>query len=148
MDNKQFTRWLLAVSTQVNRALKVMPPMVWERNVSMLLAQCGGDGILQVANTLGIVDVEKFRLMVEQYPDLDRQLAAEDTQSAIRSWVSTSKFAPRLKTLRLMAAWLAPPDERAGDSRLEWQIEDMPDDDGIYRTLLRGGQNEEGICNN
>lgn len=148
MDNEQFTGWILAVFTQVNRALKIMPPMAWERDIGSLLAQCGGDKILQMANSLGMVDTEKIQLVVEQYPDLGNQLATEGAQQAILSWASASNFAPRLKTLRLMAAWLAPLNEKSSDNQVEWQIEDMPDDGGIYRTLLREGQDGKGICNN
>ena len=80
MDNEQFTGWLLAVSSQINQALNLMPSVAWERNINMLLAQCGGDKILQMANTLGMVDTEKIQLVVEQYPDLGNQLAIEDAQ--------------------------------------------------------------------
>jgi hypothetical protein len=128
--------------------LKLMPPMAWERDMNMLLAQYGGDKILQMASTLGTVDTEKIKFMVEQYPDLGNQLASEDAQQAIQNWVSTSKLAPRLNTLRLMAAWVTPPAEKTSNSQLEWQIEDMPDNGGIYRTILRGEQNEKGVCNN
>ena len=114
----------------------------------MFLAQCGGERLLQVANTLGVPETEQIQLVVEQYPDLGNQLASGEAQESIRSWVSTSQFAPKLKTLRLMAAWLAPPDEKTGDSQLEWQIERIPDNGAIYRTLLRGGTDEKGICNN
>jgi hypothetical protein len=138
MDNEQFSKWFLAVSIQLNRVLKLMPQMAWERDLNMLLAQYGGDKILQIASTLGPVDTEKIKLMVEQYPDLGNQLASEDAQQAIQNWVSASKLAPRLNTLRLMAAWVTPPAEKTGNSQLEWQIEDMPDDGGIYRTMLRG----------
>jgi len=147
MDNEQFAGWLKAVSVQVNRALKLMPPMAWERDINMLLAQYGGEKLIQVASALGTVDAEKIKLMVEQYPDLGSQLAQEDAQQAMRSWVSTSRFAPIVKTLRLIAAWLASPNEKASDSQLEWQIEDMPSNGGIYRTILRGGQDEKGIRN-
>lgn len=148
MDSKQFIGWFLAVSSQVNRALNLMPSMAWERDINMLLAQYGGDKLLQVASTLGIVDTEKIKLMAEQYPDLGNQLAHEDAQQAVRNWVSTSGFAPRLKRLRLMAAWATPPHEKTSDSQLEWQIEDMPNNGKIYRTILRGGQDEEDICGN
>ena len=148
MDNEQFTKWLLVVSTEVNRTLKLMPPMAWERGINMLLTQYGGDKLLQVASTLGIVDTEKIKLMAEQYPGLGTQLPHEDARQAVRNWVSTSKFASRLKTLRLIAAWLPSSDEKPSDSQLEWQIDDTPNNGKIYHTLLRGGQNEEGICNN
>jgi len=148
MDNEQFTGWLSAVSIQVNRALKLMPQAAWERDINMLLTQYGSDRLLQVASILGIVNAEKIKLMAEQHPDLGNQLAHEDAQQAVRSWVSTSQFAPRLKTLRLMAAWVTIPEEKTNDSQLEWQIEDTPKTGGIYRTLLRGGQDEKDICNN
>jgi len=140
MENRLFTGWLLAVSLQVNRALRLMPPTAWERDIGMLLAKCSGEKVLQVANTLGIADVEKIQLMAEQYPDLGNQLASEDAQQAIRNWVSTSGFAPRLNRLRLMAAWATPPSEKPTDSQLEWQVEDVSNNGRIYRTILRGEQ--------
>lgn len=148
MDNEQFSKWLLAVSIQLNRALKLMPSMAWERDINMLLAQYGGDKLLQLASTLGTVDAEKIKSMVEQYPDLGNQLATEDAQQTIRSWVSTSRFDPGLKTLRLMAAWVTPPDKKNSNSQLEWHIEDIPNNGRIYNTILRGEQDEKGICNN
>ena len=148
MDNEQFTGWLKAVSIEINKALKLAPQRAWERDINMLLTQYGGDKLLQVASALGTVNAEKFKLMVEQYPDLGNQLASEDAQQAIRNWVSTSRFPPRLKTLRLMAAWVTPPDEKTSDSQPEWQIEETPNNGGIYRTILRGGQDEEDICSN
>ena len=94
MDNEQFTGWLSAVSIQVNRALKLMPQTAWDRDINMLLTQYGSDRLLQVASILGIVNAEKIKLMAEQHPDLGNQLAHEDAQQAVRSWVSTSQFAP------------------------------------------------------
>lgn len=148
MDNDQSTQWLKAVSIQLNKALNLMPPMAWERDVNMLLAQCGAEKLLRVADTLGTVDTEKIKFMAEQYPDLGNQLASEDAQQAIRNWISTSGFAPGLKTLRLMAVWVTPPAEKTSNSQLEWQVEDIPNNGRIYRTILRGEQDEKGICNN
>lgn len=139
MENKGFTGWLLAVSLQVNRALRLMPPTTWERDVSILLAKCSGEELLQVANALGIVDVKKIQLMAEQYPDLGDQLAHEAAQQAVQDWVAASEFGPRLDRLRLMAAWATPPCKRSSDGRLEWQVEDVSSDYKIYRTILGGG---------
>ena len=139
MASEQLSKWLLAVSTQINRVLKLMPPLAWERNVNMLLDQYGGDGLIQMADTMsGVANAGKIRLMVEQYPDWANQLANEDGQEAIRSWVSTSKLAPMLNQLRLVAAWLMPAHDEAADSQLQWQIEDAPNNGGIYRILLEG----------
>ena len=140
MENKGFTGWLLAVSLQLNRALRLMPPTTWERDVSILLAKCSGEELLQVANALGIVDVKKIQLMAEQYPDLGDQLAHEGAQQAVRNWVAASGFVPRLDRLRLMAAWATPPSEKSADSQLEWQVEDVSNNGRIYRTILRGEQ--------
>ena len=144
MDSEQFTQWLKAVSIQLNKALNLVPPMAWERDVNMLLDQSGAEKLLLVADTLGTVDTEKIKSMAEQYPDLGNQLARQDAQQEIRSWVSKSRFAAGLKTLRLMAVWVTSP----SNSQLEWQIEDIPNDDSIYRTILRVEQDEKGICNN
>ena len=78
--------------------------------------------------------------MAEQYPDWGNQLANEDGQETIQSWGSSSKMAHMLNQLRLVAAWLMPAHGDAGDSQLEWQIEDMSNDGGIYRSLLEGDQ--------
>lgn len=148
MENKLFTGWLLAVSLQINRALRLMPPTAWERDVGILLAKCSGEELLQLADTLGIVDVKKIQLMTEQYPDLGDQLAHEGAQQAVRDWVSTSGFASRLDRLRLMVAWATPPSEKSADSQLEWKVENVSNNGKTYRTILRGGQDEEDICDN
>ena len=148
MDNEQVTGWLKAVAIQVNRALRLMPAIAWERDINVLLAQYGGDKVLQMASTLGIIDAERFKLMIEQYPDLGNQLANGDAQQALRNWVSTSSFAAVLKTLRLMTAWVISPDEKTSSSQLEWQIEDVLNNSKIYRTILRGGPDEEDIRSN
>jgi hypothetical protein len=116
--------------------------------MGILFAKCTGEELLQIASTLGIVDVKKIQLMAQQYPDLGDQLAREGAQQAIRDWVSASAFAPRLDRLRLMAAWATPPPDRSADSQLEWQVEDVSNNGKVYRTILRGGQYEEGICDN
>ena len=140
MDKENFTKWLLAVTTQINNVLKLMPPLAWERNVNMLLDQYGCDGLIQMADTMGVANAGKIRLMLEQYPDLGNQLAKEDAREVIRSWVSTHEFAPALNQLRLVAAWLRPSHDESSDSQLHWQVDDAPNNGGIYRALLERDQ--------
>ncbi len=139
MNSEYLSGWLSAVLIQLNRVLKLMPPLAWERNVNNVLEEYSGDGLIQMADTMsGVANAGKIRLMVEQYPDWANQLANQDSQEAIRSWVSTSKLAPMLNQLRLVAAWLMPAHDEAAGSQLQWQIEDMPNNGGIYRILLEG----------
>lgn len=62
------------------------PAKASEKKIEQLFDQVDGDGLLQVATTLGVAQGEPVRELARRVPDLADRLRTEQGQRAIKEW--------------------------------------------------------------
>ena len=68
------------------RGGRLAPAKASEKKIEQLFDQVDGDGLLQVATTLGVAQGEPVRELARQVPDLADRLRTEQGQRTIKEW--------------------------------------------------------------
>ena len=127
VEAENLTSWLKDVYAVINEGGRLAPAKASQKMIGQLLNEVDGDGLLQVAETLGVVQSEPIQELAKQVPDLADRLSTEEGQLTIKEWFERNsgvvarcrrQLAPLWKQLQGMGMISFPKEEDpAADSK-------------------------------
>ena len=141
MNTPEVEIWVREWTVAVNDKLRLVPPRVLES----LFGRFPLGPILNLIVGMGLVDEETLCQWAGGEPALLALVGSEKGGHLVAEWASDNDGF--LKTCRSFVRGLL----RArgqGEQPIRWESENLPNNGGIYRILLEGGQSEKGVHNN
>ena len=141
MSNTEVETWVKEWTVAVNDKLGLVPPRVLES----LFGQFPMGPIVEWIVGEGVTDEDTLREWAGGEPALLTLIGGDEGGHLVREWASENEGF--LKACRSFVRGLL----RArgqGEQPIRWEFESLPNSGGIYRILLKGGQDEKGFHNN